>query len=113
MNDVQDDIKQSYEEMLSLDKKSADISRIIISDKMTKEDWATDLSPKQALCLTVLEAIQLHLKSPVLNVFIEKYKIGRKSVGRKSRKEMVEMFKSLQEQEKQQFERFRDLMGVS
>lgn len=103
---------KTFEGMIKRDKASADIARIVIAKKMIEFSDATDLTEKQVVCLTILEAINHMLNSKFLSKLIVCFKHNRKSLKRKDRKEFVEMFKTIGEEEKSKFEKVRDMLGI-
>ena len=105
-------VKDTFQEMLKRDKASADVARIVIAEKMIEFSDATDLTEKQVVSLTILEAINELLGSKFLGVVIDRFKKNRKSLKRRDRKEFVEMFKHIAEEEKTRLEKVRDMLGV-
>jgi len=104
--------KSTFEEMLKRDKASADVARIVIAEKMIEFSDATDLTEKQVVSLTILESINALLNSKFLGVLIDRFKKNRKSLKRRDRKEFVDMFKHIAEEEKTRLEKVRDMLGV-
>ena len=104
-------MKDTFQEMIKRDKASADIARIVIAEKMIAESDATDLTEKQVISLTILEGINALLKSKFLDVVISRFKRNRKSLKRKDRKEYVEMFKTIAQEEKTNLQKVRDMLG--
>ena len=105
-------VKSTFEEMLKRDKASADVARIVIAEKMIEFSDATDLTEKQVVSLTILESINALLNSKFLGVLIDRFKKNRKSLKRRDRKEFVDMFKHIAEEEKTRLEKVRDMLGV-
>jgi len=105
-------MKSTFEDMLKRDKASADVARIVIAEKMIEFSDATDLTERQVVSLTILESINALLKSEFLTVLIDRFKKNRKSLKRRDRKEFVEMFKHIAEEEKTRLEKVRDMLGV-
>jgi len=106
------EVKSTFEEMLKRDKASADVARIVLAEKMIEFSDATDLSEEQVISLTGLEAINSLLKSEFLEIAIDRFKKNRKSLNRKDRKEFVDMFKHIAEEEKSRLGKVRDLLGL-
>jgi len=104
--------RETLATLIKLDKASADVARITIADQVTKDDYATDINPRECIALTLLFGIQTKIKSPFIDTFLVKYIALRKSVGRKDRKEFIEMFKSIGEEQKRLDDRVKDLLGV-
>lgn len=104
--------KSTFQDMLKRDKASADVARIVIAEKMIEDSDATDLTEKQVISLTILESINALLKSKFLETVIVRFKKNRKSLKRRDRKEFVEMFKHIAEEEKTRLEKVRDMLGV-
>ena len=102
---------QEIQDMLKRDKASADYARIRLALALIDNDSATDLSAKQIVALTVLEAIQSRIKTKFLGVVIDRFKHNRKSLNRKDRKEFVEMFKSIADEEKKLTDKMKGLIG--
>ena len=105
-------VKSTFEDMLKRDKASADVARIVIAEKMIEYSDATDLTEKQVISLTILESINELLGSKFLATVIDRFKKNRKSLKRRDRKEFVEMFKHIAEEEKTRLEKVRDMLGV-
>lgn len=104
--------KTTLEDMLKRDKASADVARIVIAEKMIEFSDATDLTEKQVISLTILESINALLESKFLETVIDRFKKNRKSLKRRDRKEFVEMFKHIAEEEKTRLDKVRDMLGV-
>lgn len=109
---MSEEVKSTFQEMLKRDKASADVARIVIAEKMIEFSDATDLTEKQVVSLTILESINSLLGSKFLRVLIDRFKKNRKSLKRRDRKEFVEMFKHIAEEEKTRLEKVRDMLGV-
>jgi len=109
---MSENAKSTFQDMMKRDKASADVARIVIAEKMIEFSDATDLTEKQVISLTILEAINAMLKSKFLKVVIDRFKKNRKSLKRRDRKEFVEMFKHIAEEEKTRLEKVRDMLGV-
>jgi hypothetical protein len=62
--------------------------------------------------MSILMAIQEKINSKFIGVLLKSFTDLRKSKGRKSRKELVDMFKSLREEQEGYRQQFRDLLGV-
>lgn len=108
MNDNED----TLETVLAIDRKASELAKIILVKKGTDKDHLTDLSKDEIAYLSVLSAIQQKIKSTFLESLIDNFIVYRKSHKRKSKKELVEMFKALKEEEPNRFQQFRDLLGV-
>ena len=107
-----DSTRQTMADMLKNDKAASDVAKVAIVEHLTKEDLATDVDDRKAMALAILGAINSRIHSKFLYALMEHYTRIRKSVGRKDRKELVEMFKAMAEEPKKFDERVRDLLGV-
>jgi len=96
---------------LEKDLEATDASKLRITEKMTDLDYFSDMSQKQIVGVAGLTALNKIVKSKILESFLEVWIIARKSKSRKSRKEGVEMFKSLREQEQSRMDIMRDKLG--
>lgn len=102
----------TLQHMVDSDKPSTDVARVVIAEALVEDDSATDLSDEQVLAFSFLEAIQYKIKSPFLGYFLTQFKHNRKSLNRKSRKEMVDMFKSIKEEGKGRWDMLTDRLGM-
>lgn len=90
------DIEETLEKLLIGDKKAIDIALILLTKVMTREDYASDFTPKQVLALSILQSVQDKVKVKFLGSFIIAFIRSRKSVSRKSRKEYENMYRNIQ-----------------
>lgn len=90
------DIDETLEKLLVGDKKATDIALILLTKVMTREDYASDFTPRQVLALSMLQAVQDKVNVTFLGSFLLAFIRSRKSVSRKSRKEYENMYRHLE-----------------
>lgn len=100
------------EKILASERKASELAKIIMVKKGTENDDLSDLNKEEIAHLTILSAVQSKINSNFLGEFIDKFLRYRKSLSRKSKKELVDMFKSLKDEEPSRVQQFRDLLGV-
>jgi rubrerythrin len=105
-------LQKTVAQMVKDDRKAWEIATVIFAYQMTKEDDATDLTEIQTIALAVLKSINFKLNSPFLKEFIKAVIRFRKSLSRKSRKEIVEMFKTIESDEKGKIDKFKSMFGM-
>lgn len=104
--------KDRVTELLEKDIKASEASKAIMTEVMTQKDFFSDLDDSHVLGVAGLLALNTTLESKIINEFILKFLIARKSrKGGRSRKDIVEMFKSLREEVESRFKMMREKFG--
>jgi len=101
--------EDSVLDLMSKDIKANDASKAKMTQVMTEKDYFTDLDDTLVLGIAGLLSLNRILDSRVLDEFIIQFIKSRKSrKGGRSRKDLVEMFKSLREETEGRFRAFQD-----
>jgi len=105
------EMRETVGKMIKDQRKAHEIATVLFAFQMIKDDDATDLTEIQTVALSILTSVQNKLKSNFLQGFLNSIVRYRKSLGRKSRKENVEMFKALEQKEASKMQKFKQLTG--
>jgi len=106
------DTRSSLEDIIAKNIKMSEYSKGKMTKVMTEKDFFSDVSDEHVLGIAGLLMLNETLKSPEIKTFVVNWIIARKSrKGGRSRKDIVEMFKSLNEEIQGLKSKFMDRFG--
>lgn len=97
--------------LIGRDKEASEIAKVVLVHALIMRDAATDLSESHIAHMSILTAINDRIDSTFITSFLTAFVLYRKSLGRKSRKEFVEMFKSLRDEDESRMGRVKELLS--